>query len=236
VSGIHGAGPDHVLAVGGLGTVLRYDGTAWRREPPPEAVPLIDVWVKSPTEAWIVGRDADRDPDGVVLQLRDGAWSSALVSPTYEWSLPTDVWGLRGGGEDGVWLVGNSPLASIWRRAAGAWATELVMDETGSVGVIWGLPDGPLYAGTAEAIWRWAGRWEADVADCPLRGVGAIGGRAEEDLWAGGQYGEVYHRTRDPWVAGWVGTVEQINGLTVLPSGDVFLVGNEGGILRGAAP
>ncbi len=51
-----GSDPNHVYAVGGAGTLLRYDGTSWRRIPLPTGERLSTVSGTSRSNVWVAGK------------------------------------------------------------------------------------------------------------------------------------------------------------------------------------
>ncbi len=52
-------------AVGGAGTILRFDGESWNEVPSPTTVPLLGVFIDSPGRGWIAG-------EGVILEMTSG--------------------------------------------------------------------------------------------------------------------------------------------------------------------
>ena len=48
-------GADDVIAVGGAGTILEFDGDVWKTTPPLTTLDLIGVWGASRDNVWVVG-------------------------------------------------------------------------------------------------------------------------------------------------------------------------------------
>jgi hypothetical protein len=108
--GVWGSGPKDVWAVGALGTVLRYDGAAWRRVESGVQARLLAVWGASSTEVWIAG-------EGVVLRW-DGRRLGKAAVPGPLGTLRA-IWG-RGARD--VWIVGDGTTlrwdGKAWARVA----------------------------------------------------------------------------------------------------------------------
>jgi hypothetical protein len=68
IYGIHGSGPQNIVAVGDTGTIWRFNGSRWSAESSPRTVLLRSVWVPVEGTAFIVG---DR---GVILEQRGTGW------------------------------------------------------------------------------------------------------------------------------------------------------------------
>lgn len=51
----YGYGSEEVVVVGSGGTVLRWNGDAWRREQVPTSAPLFSLWGRGPDDVYVVG-------------------------------------------------------------------------------------------------------------------------------------------------------------------------------------
>jgi hypothetical protein len=71
---VWGSAANDVFAVGDTGTVLRYDGIAWRAFPRPTARDLRALWGRGPTEVYAVG------DSGTVLRYNGVTWK-ILTAP-----------------------------------------------------------------------------------------------------------------------------------------------------------
>lgn len=74
LKGLWGNSSDYIVAVGELGTVVRYDGTSWSRMPSGTLYHLNAVWGSSRTNVLAVGEH------GTILQF-DGATWNTISSP-----------------------------------------------------------------------------------------------------------------------------------------------------------
>lgn len=96
-----GATPDGsaAFAVGENGTVLRYDGSAWRIEDTRSTASLRGVYAASANEAVAVGENAGA---GVILHLSGGVWA--------ETSVAAPLYGVSGRSASDVIAVGGSTI------------------------------------------------------------------------------------------------------------------------------
>ncbi|WP_257457841.1 WD40/YVTN/BNR-like repeat-containing protein [Archangium lipolyticum] len=88
---LHGTGPKDVWAVGELGTIIHWNGTAWSVKEAGTSVDLHAVWAVDQANAWAVGEQ------GVVLKWNGATWSRVDVGSKESlisvWaSAPSDVW------------------------------------------------------------------------------------------------------------------------------------------------
>lgn len=127
---VTGAGPDHVVAVGALGTMIvieRASMRAWRVDTGTDAT-LFGAWGESLERVTVVGgRVHPQQGPAVMLEVdaREAAQnvdSVALAAVV----LPNDplfkVWG---DGDGGVWAVGNNGVVMRWE---GVWTAESLPD------------------------------------------------------------------------------------------------------------
>jgi hypothetical protein len=69
----YGYGINDVILVGSGGSVLRWNGTAWRREETPTSQPLFSLWGRAPDDIYAVGGYGR----GEVLHYDGASWSLA---------------------------------------------------------------------------------------------------------------------------------------------------------------
>lgn len=95
----YGYAADDVIIVGSGGTVLRWDGTLWRRDPAVTSQPLFSLWGRAEDDIFAVGGwDA-----GTVLHLGRDGWSELDDS--------------AGSGLGGVFTAPDSPTIAVGRDA-----------------------------------------------------------------------------------------------------------------------
>lgn len=95
ITGLHGSAADNVVAVGGGGEILRYDGVTWRAEESGVTAPLDDVWVASMHLAYAVG------DEGTILRFNGQEWQR-MESGTS--AFLNGVWGRH---ENDIHVVGS---------------------------------------------------------------------------------------------------------------------------------
>lgn len=147
--------PDAAVAVGDFGTVLRWDGERWRRDPDVgTARHLNAVWGTGPDDLVVVGLG------GTVLRWRDGAWTR-LTAETAGYL--RDVWGASG---RLVYAVGWDGTVV---RIEGELVTTIVPDERHRLeGIFGGVGPHTFFVGADGAVL---------VGPQPPAGWGAGGGR-----------------------------------------------------------
>ncbi len=93
---IWGLSGHDLWAVGDHGTVLHWDGAAWKdlRVDRYTTEDLSGVWASSSTDIWIVGKNS-------TLLRGDGTSWRSVVKPTNQ-----DLYDIWGGSSDDVWIVG----------------------------------------------------------------------------------------------------------------------------------
>lgn len=98
-----------LVAVGAGGTVLRYDGSCWLRDPSPLLKPEYTfraIWGLNDDDVWVVGETTDGGTKkNVLLSYVAGTW-------TLRGELPgtlTGMWGLGNPGTDArIWFIGHT--------------------------------------------------------------------------------------------------------------------------------
>lgn len=229
VSGVWGAAPDDVWAVGGDadgGRAWRWDGAAWGEVDLPEGTPML-VWSYgfSPDDVWMVGED------GAALRW-DGATFTPLLTGT-----TSALWGVWGTSSDDLWMVGGDvggPAPTLLHKE-GAIVTSLTLDaaanprQATALFKVWGTGGAVFAVGEAGLIVRLDGEAPA---------YSPTGPDADEDfvsLWGAGPDDIVAVGGRNsPRIARWDGSawtttkpdpsaVKPLNAVHV--DGDTTIVG-----------
>jgi hypothetical protein len=133
----HGFAPDDVMLVGSESTVLRWNGTTWRRETVPTTGPLLSTWGRSATDVYAVGGSASSE----IVHFDGRAWSQVAELPT--------GWGLTGvfTSADGTFAVGPQSLMFELRRDGSAVQVTLPkLDPATYLHGVWGDGHGTTYA------------------------------------------------------------------------------------------
>jgi hypothetical protein len=181
--GVWGCQSNDVWAVGGSPTgpgdddvLLHWDGTAWTKVPPPEAlgVAYLKIWGSGCEDVFVVGQQ------GVVVHWNGQAWSrmdtgSMVGLTTVHGSGPRDVYAVGGppatvlhwdgtrwekadlawksAGASGVWVEPGGTAwvvgwnGEAWRRKDGAWVNDTPMDLFDDLHVVWADGRGNAFAG-----------------------------------------------------------------------------------------
>ncbi|ATL25111.1 hypothetical protein [Streptomyces formicae] len=191
-------GPEGAWAVGtdavgreapGFPLLLRWDGTAWKRQGVPGPGwqgELLSIAATSPTAAWAVGRDTS---GGARLLRFDGrAWSESRAP---RGAVLDKV--VAGAGE--VWLIGaRDGTQVLLRRDGGAWRE--VPAPPGSVYGLHVLAADDVWAagatGSGAAVSHWDGQaWQQTIVGFPRSAVSSVLAVSPTEVWAGGTDGFV---------------------------------------------
>ncbi|MGW7417985.1 hypothetical protein [Streptomyces sp. NPDC054863] len=192
-------GPSRAWAVGadavgreapGFPLVLRWDGTAWKRQHLPGVGwqgELLSVAATSPTALWAVGRDSG---GGARLLRSNGvAWHESRAPRGVVLSKA-----VAGGGE--TWLIGSRDGAQALLR----WDGRGWQDVPVPPGAVYGLhvraADDVWAAGATEsgaAVSHWNGQsWQQTVVNgFPRSAVSSVLAVSSTEVWAGGTAGFV---------------------------------------------
>lgn len=133
----HGTASDDVMMVGAGGTVLRSDGTNWRRDPVPTREPLFSTWGHGTDDVYAVGgRGA-----GEIIHFDGTQWSQVLELPTGH--------GLRGvftSADGSATTVGSQYIFHIARDGSVSQAQLPELDSSPVLHGVWGDEAGSTYA------------------------------------------------------------------------------------------
>jgi hypothetical protein len=86
--------PTNAWAVGGAGTLLHYDGTAWTEVPSGTTADLYGVWASSATDVYAVG-------NGVIVHDNGSGFAAVTPAPT-----TNILYGVWGSGPNDIFAVG----------------------------------------------------------------------------------------------------------------------------------
>lgn len=229
---VYGSGAEDVWAIGsqeGLptsaGTLLRWDGTAWRSlsETVEQGPGLLSLTGTGPTDVWATGRG------GLVLHWDGVTWRPEDVSALTRADL-AGVW--AGGGE--VWAAGTG---AVLRRAGGAWGRiEVGPDlELGCVAGFTGAAVPEVWLGGADpqgrgVLLRRAGDKLSEVQSDAFGRVLTIAGSGPRDVWAAIDKGPMLRWDGARFQAIDTGTTRSLRGLWFFGPSDGWAVGEEGRI------
>lgn len=220
---VWGARADEVWAVGGEGTILRWNGLAWTSVESGTREGLEGVWGSRADDVWAVGYGGIQHWDGESWSTSDGTWGLHAVSG----QSARDVWAVGDHGTvlhwDGdSWTRSTLPDDGRRLDLRGVWA--------GGASDVWVV--GTIVTGTAATdgiLLHYDGRtWTSTPA--PV--LEDVWGRASDDVWAVGD-GVVLHHDGRTWEesADLPRGVGPLHGVGGRGDGDVWAVGSMGTIL-----
>lgn len=259
--GIHGTAGDNIFACGEAGTMLHFDGAAWRSMATPTGSHIHAVWAASDSCAYAVGQV------GEILAYDGTGWS-------LHFRMPVDVtavalWGTE---PDNVFVVGDEGLILHWDGIS--WTRQVSGTKSALYG-IWGLdPEHVLAVGDFGLVLRYNGTqwdefsagtehflydvWGDGLANIFVVGLSGTVGRFDGTRWTVAPTRirtdliAVEGRERAVFAVGTGGTacrfedgrwLEEpteaefgLRDLWIAPDGTAWAVGDRGTILRRAAP
>ena len=260
LTSLWGPAPDRLVAVGGAGTLLRYDGRAWAPDPIPldgiEQLDLQDVWGHG-DQVFVATTEGTLHFDGATWTASGGDDAEIMYS----------VWG---SGPDDVIAVGDAimeydgrtwtttkpahhaRLRAVWsadrdhafavgecgaimRRDAGQWSTVTALDgqrlvEVLSLDGVWGFGPDHVLAVGSEVLRYDGSRWTREEA--PPGVMRAIWAASPSDVFVASGKGTVVHHDGTAWSDQPTGSALPLNAIWGSGPDDVFAVGNVGRIVH----
>ncbi|MFC1639803.1 Ig-like domain-containing protein [Gemmatimonadota bacterium] len=183
LSGVWGASPDDVYAVGDHGTIVHYDGTDWREQSSGTTEHLTDVWGTGASDVYAVG------VHGTILHFDGTGWREQSSGTTL---LLMAVWGTS---PNDVYVVGDA--GTILHTDGSGWRVHANL--SGWLWGVWGSSPSDIYAvGIFGAIHHydgsdWSALGELDANGEHLRGVWAM---SSSDVYVVGGDGRIFQGTR----------------------------------------
>jgi len=142
--GVFAIAPNDIWAVGSVGTVVHWDGQAWRTVSSSVLAShdLFDVWASGPKDVWVVGGGRQTISGGIALHYDGATWTSVPNSAANDFN------GIHGLSAGEIYVVGdNSTLGGpgeFWR-----WNGTSLMPMSNSVnGQLW-----RVFAVSSTEIW-----------------------------------------------------------------------------------
>jgi photosystem II stability/assembly factor-like uncharacterized protein len=225
INAVHMLSEDSGWAVGDLGLILRWDGTAWTDFPSPTPWALYDIFMLSEDEGWAVGLT------GKILAWDGISWteiqspyfgaltSVSMISATDGWIVGTYGRILRWNGD--TWSQVNSPVSSSF------YAVEMLSDSDGWI------------AGNNGITLRWNGSNWVQVANpamdlpWPENWLKSISMLSENEGWIVGESGTIMRWDGESWSLVDGPTFSQSSqSIHILDSENGWAVGSWGGIMR----
>jgi photosystem II stability/assembly factor-like uncharacterized protein len=181
--------PEAGWAVGSYGTILHYDGNAWRIESSPTREHITDLAMLNEREGWAVGSG------GLILHYVNGEWQE-MTSPTTSSILSIDMLNAREGWavaddllhyENGEWQSVPLSLDGIF---VDLWAIDMVNEQFG-----WAV-------GRNNLILRYQnGSWKREKSPVGSDQLLAVSAPTTDEAWASGPSGKLLHYQNGQWQA-----------------------------------
>jgi archaellum component FlaF (FlaF/FlaG flagellin family) len=212
--------PDDVWAVGAEGTIVHWDGSAWKQVPSSTRSWLSGVWASGPDDAWAVGAF------GTVLHWNGVRWTTS--TRTAGWLDGVCGWGTNSDAED-IWAVGTG--GALLHGDATGWTTE----ESGTTSDLYALwvddVTPTLLVGAGGTIVRFGTGVEESGTARDLFAIAAPD-RGDWGEWVVGAGGTIRHCCG--WSPDASGTARDLYGIYG-EGNQVWAVGAGGTILHGSA-
>lgn len=211
-----------VSVFGEIGTYVP-DFNTWLLIPSGTTQPLTDIWASSEGNFWAVGF-AGALVHGVDYRL------SLVPSGTTE-----DLTSVWGSAANDVWAVGQNGTILHWNGSA--W-TRQPSPSAGGLLKVWGLAADKVWAVGGGVALRFDGTRWVDIGGPKIREylLTSVWAKSETDVWATVSVRQVAHFDGSNWElldSGFDGLLNQVLGT---PSGELFVAGNSGAILRHRGP
>lgn len=250
---------DEVWAVGGGGTILKYDraGGSWSGVSSPTTSQLNAIWGTAKNRVYVAANG------GSVLRYDGTSWVLEMNT-----AVSANLLGIGGDGSKVVAVGANgtiitstavnswmnpmsgttSTLQAAWGRAGTYWAAGAggvrLRDTGGGFSMVTNDGEaGAFYAlGGSDAADVWAGgdgglltnyktSWTAKPAN-PRQRIRAVYGFNSKNVWATGSGGLIMHYDGTAWTQVPSGTSQDLNGIWGASASDLWIVGNGRTILR----
>jgi hypothetical protein len=235
----------------GTGGVHRWNGTSWDNFDLKDNRSVGYLWGSGPDDVWGVSYF-----DNKYTGHFDGqVWAHNAVTasqPTFVANLPGPIWG---GGAGDFWVAGflhRLPSAPDVEGGQELGQLDPMIDLSNCQpdpvpwgnphqcwGGIWGDDGYRIWAvGDHGRIWSFDGRpmngGELTLTQSPtMEMLWDVKGRNDHDLWACGSGGQIIHYEGSHWLKVSSPTQLMLRGVFEDPSGEVWIVGEHGTILRG---
>jgi Tol biopolymer transport system component len=222
LDGLWGTSSSDVFAAGENGAILHFDGTSWTQMTSNSSAKLLSVWGSSPSDVFVSG------VDGIILHYDGTTWSPMTSSTS------VNLWGIWGLSSRNVFAVGESGV--IVHYDGTSW-TPMTSNTDERLLDLWGVSPNAVFAAGDYGVHFYNGStWSmitgTDGASQDVRGSYYSGSSA--DVFAVGLFGVLRKLNGTTWSAGeeWPGN-PHLRGVWATNSGDVFVVGNDGTMIRG---
>lgn len=251
---VWGSSGSDLWAVGNGGTMLRFDGTAWRAVDPGTDKNLSGVWGTAANNVWVVGDNYVKIHGGLFPRTPLGAPTDQLWA-NVGGSSASDVWvvgsfgsndfnrfkGLGWSGHDNplffspdavfaasptrAWAVGFVDTALEWNGTS--WTQFQLPLETNYD--VWGSSASDVWVAGREGVSHFNGSAWSVAYDTYWEEAFSVHGTGPSDVWVGTEKGFI-HYNGSAWTPYSSGSATR--GLWAVSSNNVWAVGDSGSILQ----
>lgn len=241
--GVHAISPSDIWAVGAVGTILHWDGQAWRSVSVPAAAgrDLFDVWASGPKDVWVVGASTTV-AGGLTLHYDGTAWTSVSNGSTW------DLNGIHGLSANEIYAVGdNDPLiggsGEFWKWNGTMWS-KMSNSVSGQLWRVFAVSSMEIWAmGFSATLIKHTGT-SANFVSLSSIGLSAsaelrhMWGTGSSNLFLVGSNGFAAHYDGSMWLkmtqSATTSTLYAVQGTTA--TGTVYALGNNGWLFTSSPP
>lgn len=220
---VWGRDRQNVWTVGKDSKIFKWDGQSWTAQDPGIPVDLYGVWGLPGGRIGAVGSG------GSAVESIDGkSWSKVAGVST---ETLRAIWS---DGASDAWIVGDNGTIARW--GAGE-PVAMMSNSTLPLTAVWGSSDHDVWITTDTAgmgtILRWDGSaFQTLSTGSEGRALYAVWGAGPDDVWAGGQFGSLFHWNGATWVPEPLKNAIRLNGIAGFGPKDFWMVGVNGAIIR----
>ncbi|MHB8894275.1 MAG: WD40/YVTN/BNR-like repeat-containing protein [Candidatus Geothermincolia bacterium] len=213
---------NHVWAVGGLGYIFFYNGSAWVRQFAPQSYNINHVSASAAGKIWAVGSN------GYIIRSNGSTWTEDPKSGVLTTNSLEGVCALD---SSHAWAVGASGTILFYNGTT--WSKQ-------TSGTTMQLND--VYAADATHVWAvgqdgttvfFNGTSWSTVDTGSDYEMLAVNGTDASHVWSAGSSGEVFFYNGSVWNRQATGCTHALRGISAYDSNHVFASGFKGTVLRG---
>lgn len=222
IQGVWGSAANNVYAVGGAGTLLRYDGSTWQLLS--KRLGMCRLWDISGTAAndiFVVGDKGE-------IWHYDGSLWSQMTSGTN-----ASLRGVYAFSSRNVWAVGDGGVIRRW--GGSNWQPIVQNETTDNLIAIWGISGSRFFVLTDNRVTPLLlnvnGNW-ALATGMPSINAQDIWGTAADSLFIVGSVGTIAQLSGTTWDFSSPGGTETLSGVYGFAANSAFAVGSNSTILK----
>jgi len=213
-----GSSPDDLFAAGKSGTILRYDGSAWKSIRSRTDNDIHSLWGEDSEAVFAVGKS------GVILFFDGESWSEMSSNTS------SDLYGIWGKSKEEVYAVGSTGTVLFYDGSA--WGP-LNSGVTTDLFQIWGKDSDELFiVGKAGVVLQFDGAVFTPMTSGTTADLSCIWGTDRKHVYAAGKAGTVLFFDGSSWDYLTDSLNSDLTGIWGASAGDVFFVGDSGTIVH----